>query len=247
MSTQACPIGEPPGRALCVSDKLAWTLAARYSGNQSNQLRQSRHEPQHLHLQQSLPRDNTRDWTAARGIAAAAGIDNLNNATLTTPTSPMPQRTVYGVAGQFLGLRKSPWLNQSRCHFEGEALRGTASRRHTTRFPPVPSLASYRAVSARPITSAQPSSLPVAFCAKPRLTVGLNGPSQPSTVSALISCRRRSGYVLASSRSVLPSTMRNSSPPMYSTRFESRSCAFRGHEDTLAGARPHRPRHDDPC
>ena len=78
-----------------VSDKLAWTLAARYSGNQSNQL-------DNLDTNRSTYTSNSRylvwdtrvTWTAARGIKVAAGIDNLNNATYYA-YHPMPQRTVH--------------------------------------------------------------------------------------------------------------------------------------------------------
>jgi iron complex outermembrane receptor protein len=92
--------GVPDWRATWVgtyrpSDKWAWTLAARYSGDQANQL-------DNLDVNRStytsnssfLVLDTRVTWSATKDIKLALGVDNLNNETYYA-YHPMPMRTVH--------------------------------------------------------------------------------------------------------------------------------------------------------
>ena len=77
------------------SDKWAWTLAARYSGDQANQL-------DNLDINRStytsnssfLVLDTRVTWSATKEIKLAFGVDNLNNETYYA-YHPMPMRTLH--------------------------------------------------------------------------------------------------------------------------------------------------------
>lgn len=92
--------GVPDWRATWVgtyhpSDKWSWTLAARYSGDQANQL-------DNLDINRSTYTSNSRyvvldtrvTWSAAKDIKLAIGVDNLNNETYYA-YHPMPMRTLH--------------------------------------------------------------------------------------------------------------------------------------------------------
>ncbi|MEN9452370.1 MAG: hypothetical protein RLZZ369_1429, partial [Pseudomonadota bacterium] len=92
--------GVPDWRATWVgtyhpSDKWAWTLAARYSGNQAYQL-------DNLDINRNTYGSNSRyvvldtrvTWSATKDIKLAIGVDNLNNETYYA-YHPMPMRTLH--------------------------------------------------------------------------------------------------------------------------------------------------------
>lgn len=92
--------GVPDWRATWVgtyhpSDKWAWTLAARYSGNQAYQLDNLDINRNTYGSNSSYVVLDTRvTWSATKEIKLAFGVDNLNNETYYA-YHPMPMRTIH--------------------------------------------------------------------------------------------------------------------------------------------------------
>ena len=116
MSTQACLTGEPPGWHLSRLRQAGLDPGGSVQRQPVQPTRQSRHEPQHLHLQQSLPGvGHTRDLDRSPRHQGGRRHRQPEQRNLLRLPPNAPTHGACGVAGQFLKGLKSPRLNQSRC------------------------------------------------------------------------------------------------------------------------------------